>query len=386
MDERDAGDELRDPEAGADVALRQENRLSPNPEKQTEKPAEKSEKSTSFLRRHPYWVALAVLLIAAAGIMATIWWLNARHFETTDDAFIEARPYAVSPKIAGYLVDVPVTDNQKVGRGAILAQIDRRDYQNALQQADAAVTEAQAAITNVEAQIAAQQTQVASAQAQVNQAQANLQFAQQQQNRARQLLRNGAGTVQQAQQNDTTLRQDQSQLHQAEDSVAAATKQIEVLDAQKQSAQSNLAQQQAARDQAALNLSYTTITAADPGSVAQLTAARGQYVQPGQNLMMFVPDGMWLVANFKETQITDMRPDQPVEVYLDAYPGRPLRGRVASIQEGSGTAYSLLPTENATGNYVKVVQRVPVKITLDEVPSDMVLGPGLSVEPYVRVR
>jgi membrane fusion protein (multidrug efflux system) len=102
--------------------------------------------------------------------------------------------------------------------------------------------------------------------------------------------------------------------------------------------------------------------------------------------MMFVPDGLWVIANFKETQITDMRPGQRVDVYVDAYPGRPLHGHIDSFQEGSGTAYSLLPSENATGNYVKVVQRVPVKIVLDEVPHDMVVGPGLSVEPYVRVR
>ena len=379
--------------AGRDViALKEQRRAPENPGKETNKPTEnkenqeKPEKKESIFQRHPYLIALGAILLVAAAIGGVAWWLQARHFETTDDAFIEARPYAVSSKVAGYLIDVPVTDNQKVLRGGTLARIDDRDYQIALRQANAAVAQAQAAIVNVAAQIAAQQTQIDSAQAQISNAEASLKFARQQTARAQQLLTTGAGTTQQAQQNETLQRQDEAQLNQARDLLSAAQKQIQVLDAQKQSAEASLAQQQDARDQAALTLSYTTIVTPNAGSVAQLTAARGQYVQPGQNLMIFVPDGLWVIANFKETQITDMRPGQKVDLYLDAYPGHPLQGHVDSIQEGSGTAYSLLPSENATGNYVKVVQRVPVKIILDKVPSNMVLGPGLSVEPYVRVR
>jgi len=120
--------------------------------------------------------------------------------------------------------------------------------------------------------------------------------------------------------------------------------------------------------------------------VAHLSAAKGAYVQAGQSLMMFVPDDVWVTANFKETQIADMRPGQPVDIDVDAYPGRTFRGHVDSIQSGSGTAFSLLPPENATGNYVKVVQRVPVKIVFDHIPQDVVLGPGMSVVPSVKVR
>ena len=138
--------------------------------------------------------------------------------------------------------------------------------------------------------------------------------------------------------------------------------------------------------QAKLNLDYTTVTTAQPGRVVRLTGAVGQFAQAGQALSMFVPDDIWVTANFKETQITDMRPGQPVDVEIDAYPDRKITGTVASVQPGSGTAFSLLPAENATGNYVKVVQRVPVKITVDDWPKDVAIGPGLSIVPTVRVR
>ncbi|HYZ41899.1 MAG TPA: efflux RND transporter periplasmic adaptor subunit, partial [Stellaceae bacterium] len=132
-------------------------------------------------------------------------------------------------------------------------------------------------------------------------------------------------------------------------------------------------------------LSYTTLTADQAGRVVQLSAADGQYAQAGANLSMFVPDDIWIWANFKETQLDQMRPAQPVTIDIDAYPERAIRGHVASVQPGSGTAFSLLPAENATGNYVKIVQRVPVKIVLDNPPTDVALGPGMSVEPTVRV-
>ena len=143
---------------------------------------------------------------------------------------------------------------------------------------------------------------------------------------------------------------------------------------------------QAQLDQARLNLTYTSVMAAQAGTVVRLSAAQGQYAQAGQNLMMFVPLNLWVTANFKETQITDMRPGQPVALRIDAYPNRKIRGHIDSVQPGSGTAFSLLPAENATGNYVKVVQRIPVKIVFDDVPPDIVIGPGMSVVPIVTVR
>jgi membrane fusion protein (multidrug efflux system) len=163
-----------------------------------------------------------------------------------------------------------------------------------------------------------------------------------------------------------------------------AQRQLESLAAQRKSAEASLAQAQAQRDQAQLNLSYTTVTAAQPGRVVNLGAAVGQFAQAGTALTMFVPDQIWVTANFKETQLDAMRPGEPVTLAIDAYPDRPIHGHVASIQPGSGTAFALLPVENATGNYVKIVQRVPVKLAMDNPPTDVALGPGMSVVPTVR--
>jgi membrane fusion protein (multidrug efflux system) len=158
-----------------------------------------------------------------------------------------------------------------------------------------------------------------------------------------------------------------------------------VLRTQRAVAQGQLEQAKAAHDLAEANLARTAIKAPTAGRITKLTAAKGDYAQIGQSLMMFVPLEVWVAANFKETQLADMRPGQPVEIHVDAYPGRSFRGHVASIQDGSGAAFSLLPPENATGNYVKVVQRIPVKIVFDQEP-DVYLGPGMSVIPYVKVR
>jgi membrane fusion protein (multidrug efflux system) len=268
----------------------------------------------------------------------------------------------------------------------LLARIDDRDYRIALQQADAQVAASEANVANVQAQIASQQEQIKQAEAQLEQAQAQLQFAQEESARAQDLVQRGAGTVQRAQQTRSDLQAQQANTERAKTAVAAAKLGIKTLEAQLAGAQAQLRQSEAQRDQAALNLDYTSVRAAQAGRVVKLSAAKGTYVSPAQSLMMFVPDDIWIVANYKETQLADMRPGQPVDIRIDAYPGRKLTGRVDSVQPGSGTAFSLLPAENATGNYVKVVQRVPVKIVVDNWPADLPIGPGLSVVPWTKVR
>jgi membrane fusion protein, multidrug efflux system len=322
----------------------------------------------------------------AAALGGYFYWDYARHFESTDDAFIDARQFGIAPKVSGYVVAVPVTDNQHVAAGDVIARIDDRDYRIALAQAQAQVAAAEASVQNVEAQLAAQQAQVAEAGAQVTQAQAAVQFAQQEAERAQELVRRGAGTVQQAQQTASNLQQQQATLVRAQAAVKAAEQQLGSIRAQRVSAEASLAQAKAQRDQAQLNLNYTTVTAAQSGRVARLTAAIGQFAQAGTSLSMFVPDEVWVTANYKETQLAAMRPGQPADIRIDAYPERPVRGRVDSVQPGSGTAFSLLPAENATGNYVKVVQRVPVKLLMENPPTDVAIGPGMSVVPTVRVR
>jgi membrane fusion protein (multidrug efflux system) len=359
-----------------------------NQEGETEAKARPRGRQTDegFFRRHPIITLVGALLLIGAVVAGGLWWLNARHYETTDDAFIDARQFGIAPKVAGYVVDVPVTDNQTVMAGAPLVRIDDRDYRNALAQAEAQISAAEAAIGNVDAQIAAQQAQVDQAEAQVRQTQAALEFAQAEAKRYRDLAERGAGTIQQAQSTESNLQQQRASLARAQAAVSTARRQLDAVKAQRSSAEATLAQAKAQRDEAALNLSYTVITAAQAGQVVHLSAAKGELVQVGQNLMMFVPSTLWVTANFKETQIADMRPGQPVEISVDAYPGRQFRGHVDSIQPGSGTAFSLLPAENATGNYVKVVQRVPVKIDFDHLPEDIPLGPGMSVVPRVKVR
>ncbi|SFO88723.1 membrane fusion protein, multidrug efflux system [Mesorhizobium sp. NFR06] len=337
------------------------------------------------LRRHPFVAAAVAILVLLCVAAVVIWWIDARQYEWTDDAFIDARTVTVGAEISGRITDVAVTDNQPVEAGAVLLRIDDSDYQASLKQAEAGVVAGRAEIANVQAQSEAQNAKIDAAEKQVAQAQAALEFARSEDQRNRELLTKGTATQQQAQQAASTLRQDQAALDTANANAEAAKSQIAVLQAQVKSAEARLQQAQATEDQARTTLTRTTITAPVAGHATNITAAKGTYAQPGQVLMMFVPKDVWVKANFKETQLDLMRPGQPVDIVIDAYPEKTFHGHVDSVQAGSGTAFSLLPAENATGNFVKVVQRVPVKIVFDQ-PPGVYLGPGMSVVPTVKVR
>jgi membrane fusion protein (multidrug efflux system) len=352
-------------------------------EEEQPQPTQQSQKN--FLRRRPVVSAIGAVLLAAVLGGGTLYVDYAGHFQSTDDAFIAARQSALAPKVSGYITAVPVTDNEHVDAGDVVARIDDRDYRTALDQAEAQVAAAQASIENIDAQLEVQQAQINANQAQVDQAQATLVFAQQQAARYQHLEQTGYGTVQNSEQYTSQLHQQQAALQSAQATLNLAQRQLGALKAQRKSAVASLAQAQAQDDQAKLNLSYTTVTAAQPGRVVNLGAAVGQFAQPGTNLSMFVPDEIWVTANFKEMQLDRMRPREPVTLKIDAYPGRVIHGHVDSVQPGSGTAFSLLPAQNATGNYVKIVQRVPVKIVMDHPPADVAIGPGMSVVPTVRV-
>ncbi len=338
-----------------------------------------------FLKDRPYlaWALAAAFVGAVAG--AVIWWLGTRDYETTDDAFIDARNVSISSQVTGVITSVPVTDNQRVEPGGVLVQIDQLNYQSAADQAQAQVAQAQATVANLDAQIAEQKARIEQAEKQVAQLRAAATFARQENQRAQDLARRGAGTEQQAQQTSSSLMQADANVASAEANAQAAQKQIPVLETQRQSVVAQLAQAQASLMLAQANLDRTRITAPTAGRATKISAAIGALAQPGQVLMIFVPEEKWVTANFKETQLTFMRPGQKVEIRIDAYPGRVFSGRVDSIQAGSGAAFSLLPPENATGNFVKVVQRVPVKIVFDE-PPDVYIGPGMSVVPSLKVR
>jgi len=320
-------------------------------------------------RRQVFNVAAIGLVIVL--LLSFFWWLHASQYESTDDAFIDTRTVQISAQVAAAIVDVPVTDNQSVEAGAELVRLDDRDY-------IAAYDQGKASVANLNAQIVAQKAKIEQAEKQAVQAKAALTFAQQENDRYQLLAKQGTATVEQAQQYGSNLLQAQATYDAAEANAVATAKQDPVLGAQLLTSDAQLEQAQA-------NLSRTIITAPVAGRVTQLTAAKGGWAAVGQALMMFVPRDIWITANFKETQLDYMRPGQPVDIEIDSYPGRTFKGHVDSIQAGSGTAFSLLPAQNATGNYVKIVQRVPVKIVFDK-PPDVLLGPGMSVVPTVKVR
>ncbi len=337
------------------------------------------------LRQRRRMVLVVTALIIVALVALVVWWVNTGYYETTDDAFIDARTVQISAQISAAIVDVPVTDNQLVEAGAVLVRLDDRDFKAQLDQAKAQVAQAQAGIANLDAQLAAQEARIEQANKQVAQAQAALTFAEQEDERYQRLVKTGAVTVEQAQQYTSNFLQAQANFAAAQANAIAADKQTPVLSAQRKLSYAELMQRNPAAEQAETNLSRTVVTAPIAGRVTQLAAAKGDYAAVGQTLMMFVPREVWVTANFKETQVTEVRPGAPVEIKIDAYPDRTFKGHVDSIQAGSGTAFSLLPAENATGNYVKIVQRVPVKIVFDQ-PPDVLLGPGMSVVPTVKLR
>ena len=280
-------------------------------------------------RRNAARLIAALLLSGSVFAAGYIYWDHSEHFESTDDAFIAARSFAIAPKVAGYITSVPVTDNQHVAAGGVIARIDDRDYRAALDQANAQLARDQAVL------------------------------AQARKNLARYEILVSKSAVSQQTYDDQSFVVEQNNATVAVDEANVET--------------------------ARLNLSHTVIQADQAGRVVSLTGAVGQYAQAGTSLTMFVPDETWVTANFKEAQLDAMRPGQPVRLTIDAYPGRVFHGSVASIQSGSGTAFSLLPAQNATGNYVKIVQRVPVKIVLSDAPADVAVGPGMSVVPTIRV-
>jgi len=329
------------------------------------------------------------LLLIAAIIFAWYWFTELRWLESTDDAYTQADNTIISPKIAGYISELLVTDNQVVKAGQLLLRIDPRDYQAAVDQAEADVASAEANIRNIDAQITAQQAVVDQARADIASAQANLTFSQQEYARYLALAQSGTGTVQRAQQAAADLRQKAAALQHNQATLDQATKQIAVLKTQRGVAEATMQHNQAALEQAKLNLGYAAITSPIDGAVGDRSARVGQYVQPGTQLMTIVPmrNGIYVVANFKETQIRSMFRGEAADITIDSFPGVHLKGTVDSLAPGSGAQFALLPPENATGNFTKIVQRVPVKIVFTgNDPVVAQLRPGLSVTATVDTR
>jgi membrane fusion protein, multidrug efflux system len=333
-------------------------------------------------------LALAIMLaVTAAADFGYSYLTTGRYLESTDDAYVKADSTIIASKVSGYIAQVLVDDNQPVKAGQLLARIDDRDFRTALDSAHADVAASEAAVRNLDAQIALQQPVIAQGTADVAAAEATLQFAQEEQTRYEGLMKSGSGTIQRAQQTDSALREKVAQLQHGRSGLLAAERKVDVLDTERAKAVAQLDRARAAEAQMALNLSYTEIKAPVEGTIGARSLRVGQFVQAGTQLMAVVPlDAVYVVANFKETQLTHVRNGQPVEIRIDSFHGSKLRGHVDSLAPASGLEFALLPPDNATGNFTKIVQRVPVKIVLDDRSLTGLLRPGMSAEPTVNTK
>jgi membrane fusion protein (multidrug efflux system) len=330
----------------------------------------------------------AVLIVAAGITWLVQYLLVGQYFVGTDDAYITVDSSLIAAKVGGYVSQVAVQDNEPVRKGQLLVTIDPRDYRASLALAQADALAARASIANNQAALSLQQAKIAAAQATLRGDEARLTFAQQNQRRYAKLSATGASPVQTADQANTDLAAARATFDADNAALLAANREVGVLNAGLAQAEASLAQAQARIAQAALDLGHTQITAPFNGVVGDKTVAVGNYLQPGTLIMAIVPlDRVYVVANYKETQITHVQPGQPVRLHVDAFPGLRVTGHVDSIFPASGQEFALLPPDNATGNFTKIVQRVPVKIVLDLTPDEIgKLRPGMSVEPEIDTR
>jgi membrane fusion protein (multidrug efflux system) len=347
-------------------------------------------------------ITAGVALAAAAVVAAGHWWFVGRFIESTDDAYVRADVTRVSPRIAGYVSRVEVDDNQHVRAGDVLVRLDDRDAQAGVAQAKAAVQSAAAdvqaqidAAATLDAELVRQRSLIAQAEADVagEQAQHARHTADAQRYRA--LLDDGAASRQRFEQAEAQAQQASAALAHARAASQAQREQLTVLQRRREQSKAAIAQAnarlaaaQASLTQAELTLAHTVVKAAGDGVVGQRSVRVGQYVEAGDPLLAVVPlADVYVVANFKETQVRQMRQGQPVVIDVDAYPEHSLRGTVNSFSPGSGAQFALLPPDNATGNFTKIVQRIPVKIRLDHAADHApVLRPGMSVIAQVDTR
>jgi membrane fusion protein (multidrug efflux system) len=339
-------------------------------------------------RKRALLATAALALLGAGGYFGYGWWTTGRFLEETDDAYVQADMVVMSSRVAGQVAEVPVLDNQRVRKGDVLARLDDRDLQAALAQARADVAAAEADIQSLQAQLRLQDSTVAAADADIASADASAAYAKFEFTRYTDLVRTGTGSLQRAQQADADIKGRDAAAARARAAAAGARQQVTVLHAQLSRAQAALLRARAAADQAALNLSYATITAPVDGAVGDRTIRAGQYVQPATRLLNVVPmdAGLYVIANFKETQLARMGVGEAVRLDVDMLGGEPLLGTVDSLAPGSGSTFALLPPENATGNFTKIVQRVPVRVRLAPDARLSQLRPGLSITASVDTR
>ena len=340
------------------------------------------------LLHRPLLLAVTAVVLIIVVVGGILWWLYERQFESTDDAFIDAHIVRLAPQTAGRVIQVMADDNALVQAGSPLVIIDSAGIQTQVAQARAQAAQAQAEVDSARSQILVDERAYQQALADVASTRAAADKAALDLARYRSLQRLNPSAVAREQIDDATaaVAQTAAQLESARRAAQTRTAQVAMARTQVLSSTEQLHAAQAALAAAGINLGYTRIVAPVTGHVADKTVAVGNYVEAGTQMLAIVPLTVWVTANFKETQLALMRPGQPVSISVDACPAGQLPGHVDSIQRGAGQAFEILPPQNATGNFVKVVQRVPVKIDFDRLPRDCPLGPGMSVEPTVRVR
>jgi membrane fusion protein, multidrug efflux system len=367
--------EIERPLSAAEV-----QRLAPTPETVVHAPPAGA--SIKGRLRRIAFGALAIAALSGAAWYGWDYWTIGRFLVSTDDAYVKADNTTIAPKVSGYLSAVLVGDNERVKAGQVLARIDERDFKVALNQAKADVEAARAAVASKHAQLDVQQAVIEAAQATLDVDTATQTFAAQENKRYTDLATTGYGSVQNAQQAQSRNASTQAAVQRDIANLASARKQVELLKAEIAQAVAATARTEAIEQQAELNLGYTTILSPIDGVVGNRTLRVGQYVQAGTQLMSLVPaSGAYVVANFKETQLTDVRKGQKADISVDMFPGQVVHGHVDSLAPASGQEFALLPPDNATGNFTKVVQRIPVKILLDATPVE--LRPGMSVIPTI---
>ena len=323
--------------------------------------------------------------VVFAGFYGLHWWTVGRFIESTDDAYIGADVTVIGPKVPGYIAELKVTDNQFVHAGDLLVKIDDRDYVAALQKAEGAVAAQQALLANLDATEQLQHAVISQARAGIDAANAETVRSRNDHARYESLVGRSAVSVESAQRVDATFKTAQANGAKAQATLLANQRQVDVIETQKLQAKAALMQAVAERDMARLNLSYTELRAPVDGVIGNRRARVGAFAAAGSQLLSVVPkQGLWVDANFKEDQLTHMLPGQAVTIRADVLPGKVFHGHLDSLAPATGAQFSVLPPENATGNFTKIVQRVPVRVMLDQ--ADGVLGqlrPGLSVTAEV---
>ena len=336
-------------------------------------------------------VAIAVVALLVLGLgtyYGHYWWTAGRYLVSTDDAYVGARNATLSPKVAGYVSQIAFDDNARVRAGDVLLRVDDGDYQLAVQTARDHVAVQEATIARLGKQVVAQQAAVDQANAQLASAKAAQTRTDLELKRQQDLANRQINSRQQLEQAQANYDQAVAQVQSAQAGIEAAVANVEVLKAQQDEAERTLKQLQTALAKAERDLSFTIIRAPFDGVIGNRAVQVGDYVQPTQRLASLVPlQAVYIDANFKETQVAELQPGQPVSITVDALPGRKLEGRVESFAPASGSVFSLLPPDNATGNFTKIVQRVPVRILVPaSVAEQSVLRPGMSVIVKVNTK